>query len=309
VVDQEKIKVLVVDDDINIVRVLTRVLKTMFDVFPANSGEEALTILRHNKIHVILSDQRMPSMTGVELLAKVKKLSKATVRILLTGYSESNDVVSSVNEAEIFRYVSKPWKNSDLIETVAEAGNISLKLNGLSNTLTTDSENDDSVLQATALVVSENLQLIADVKQLMNDKLQVLVCNKIDECLAIDEENPIKVILIELHLFSSVKLGFIKMLKRSHPHILVILVTSSERDSKTIIGLINEGQIYRYLTAPVSLGQLRLYLNSALQYQKRLRDQPGLLQLHSTQAIADKDTYKQGLNFFKKMKSLFSFDR
>ena len=120
--------ILIVDDESRIVRTLDRLVRPHAQTFLAGSGAEALDILRKNRIHVILSDQRMPEMTGVEFLAQAKQLSSNTTRILLTGYSDLTAVENSVNEGEIFRYITKPWNNDELLEVVKQAAEISLKL-------------------------------------------------------------------------------------------------------------------------------------------------------------------------------------
>ena len=79
-------------------------------------------------MHVIISDQRMPVMPGVELLRQAREISPHSVRILLTGYSDLASIVGSINDGEVYRFISKPWDNQDLQTTVAEAVTIALEL-------------------------------------------------------------------------------------------------------------------------------------------------------------------------------------
>ena len=86
-------------------------------MFTAENGALALEFVKRFGIHVVVSDQRMPSMTGVELLRQVKELSPNSVRMLLTGYSDLAAIVGSINEGEVFRFVKKPWDNAEMQKT------------------------------------------------------------------------------------------------------------------------------------------------------------------------------------------------
>lgn len=300
-------KVLIVDDEPSIIRTLARVLKPHFQVFSASSGEEALTIIRHNQIHVILSDQKMPIMTGVQLLSKVKLLSSSTVRILLTGYSELDDVVSSVNEGEIYRYISKPWDNANLIDIIAEAARASMHL---PQTIPASESIKDHEIKApevkedTVLVVSDSVELIGEVERLAGSEVRVKGYGQTKDCLKHISQEAAIIIIIELTLFSKEELDFINSVKQLHPHILTVIITSAEKDSGKIIALINEGKVYRYLSKPHSLGQLRLYLSSAMQYQKKLMNSPQLMALHG--AVIDDDKELQSDNFPMRAKKFLS---
>src|ERR1700757_527929 len=92
-----------------------------YEVFFAEGGQQALELLKKQAVDVIVSDQRMPGMTGIELLRAARDLNPHAMRILLTGYSDLNAIIGSINEGEIFRFVNKPWSNEDLSTTVARA--------------------------------------------------------------------------------------------------------------------------------------------------------------------------------------------
>ena len=116
----ERPVVLVVDDEPQIGLLLARQLRNRFDVVLATSGAEALGLLHNRKIAVVVSDQRMPEMTGSELLTAICAESPDVVRILLTGYSDLDAVVRAVNDAKIFFYLTKPWQQAE-IERVLES--------------------------------------------------------------------------------------------------------------------------------------------------------------------------------------------
>ena len=97
-------------------------------MFTTTDGNKALDFMRKYQVHVIISDQRMPAMPGVELLRRSREVSPRSVRILLTGYSDLAAIVGSINDGEVYRFISKPWDNNDLQTIVAEAVTIALEL-------------------------------------------------------------------------------------------------------------------------------------------------------------------------------------
>ncbi|MCQ8104544.1 EAL domain-containing protein [Methylomonas sp. SURF-2] len=121
-VAERKPSVLLVDDEPNILSALKRVLRRDgYEIFTAQSGEEALEILANQPVMVILSDQRMPNMTGTEFLSRVKILHPRTVRIILSGYADLNSITEAINKGEIYKFRTKPWDDDELRNDVREA--------------------------------------------------------------------------------------------------------------------------------------------------------------------------------------------
>lgn len=118
----KKPTVLVVDDEPSILSALRRLLAmASYRVLTAESGAAALEALGANEVDLIISDMRMPGMSGADLLSKAQAIYPQTMRILLTGYSEIESVVRAVNEGGIYRYLSKPWDEHDLLLTLKQA--------------------------------------------------------------------------------------------------------------------------------------------------------------------------------------------
>ena len=113
---------LLVDDDVEIGAALNRLLRQEgYKILCARSGQEGLELLARNEVHVIVSDQRMPGMTGVEFLTRVKELFPKTVRIILSGYADLNSVTDAINHGAIYKFLTKPWDNESLCANVLEA--------------------------------------------------------------------------------------------------------------------------------------------------------------------------------------------
>jgi EAL domain-containing protein (putative c-di-GMP-specific phosphodiesterase class I)/CheY-like chemotaxis protein len=113
---------MLVDDEPNIVASLNRLLRPLgHKILQAHSGREGLALLEQHKVDVIISDQRMPEMTGVEFLSITKERFPDTIRIVLTGYAEIETVINAVNKGSVYRFLAKPWEESDLLDALHKA--------------------------------------------------------------------------------------------------------------------------------------------------------------------------------------------
>lgn len=114
-------KLLIVDDELPNLRLLERLFRHDYQVLTASSGHEAIKLLEQNDVATIVTDQRMPEMTGIELLKKTEELRPHMVRILLTGYTDVEALVEAINCGLVYMYVSKPWNNDDLKLRISRA--------------------------------------------------------------------------------------------------------------------------------------------------------------------------------------------
>lgn len=115
--------ILCVDDEIDNVQALERIFRQEYTVLKATSGKQALEILDQNPdtVSVIITDQKMPEMTGVEFLTRSLDKNPDAIRLLLTGFTDVDSVISAINSGRIYRYLTKPWDPVDLQNTVARA--------------------------------------------------------------------------------------------------------------------------------------------------------------------------------------------
>src|SRR5262245_29520504 len=113
--------ILLVDDEPEILFSLRGLLRREFELYTAEGGAQALEVLREHPVHVIMTDQRMPEMTGVELLRRAGGEWPEAIRIIFTGYADIKAVVDAVNEGHIYRYLTKPWDPDGLVATLHEA--------------------------------------------------------------------------------------------------------------------------------------------------------------------------------------------
>ena len=115
-------EILFVDDEDFILDIVKAIFEhDGISILTAKSGEEALDLVRTREIAVLVSDHHMPGMMGLELLSRVKAISPDTVKILMTGFADLDTAMEAINRAEVFRFVVKPWENTQLLELVKDA--------------------------------------------------------------------------------------------------------------------------------------------------------------------------------------------
>ncbi len=110
-----KPSILVVDDEQRSLESIERILGDRFDVFTANNTNDAMQILQEQWVQVLLCDQRMPDMTGVEFSEKVRDEYPDVIRMIISGYTEAGDIIDAVNKGGIYQYITKPWHPDELI--------------------------------------------------------------------------------------------------------------------------------------------------------------------------------------------------
>ena len=113
--------ILIVDDEPDVLFSLKGLLRHEFELHTAESGDEALQILAEHAIHVIMTDQRMPGMSGTELMLQAREKYPDAIRVVFTGYADIKAVVEAINTGGLYRYITKPWDPDELIETLHTA--------------------------------------------------------------------------------------------------------------------------------------------------------------------------------------------
>jgi DNA-binding NtrC family response regulator len=112
---------LIVDDEPNVCDSVHDLLRREFRVLKAHSAAEGYQIMQREEVHIVMSDQRMPQISGVELLTSVKARYPQAIRMLFTGYSDLESVIAAINQGHVFQFVRKPWQPEDLLLAVRQA--------------------------------------------------------------------------------------------------------------------------------------------------------------------------------------------
>lgn len=119
-----KINVLYLDDEHNNLNSFKASLRRDFKIFTALNAEEGLVIAQQEDVHVVIADQRMPGMTGVEFFEQLVKFKPEPIRILLTGYSDISSVIDAINKGEVYRFIDKPWNIEQIKNAIKNAADI-----------------------------------------------------------------------------------------------------------------------------------------------------------------------------------------
>ena len=273
---QKRGRLLFVDDEERIVNALRFLFRNDYDVATATSGAAALELIRRQAPHVLVSDQRMPGMTGVELLREAKEIAPNAVRILLTGYSDLAAIVGSINDGEVFRFISKPWDNEDIRKTIAQAVDIGI---GLADTAAAPPIMPEK-LDAAVLVVTQDKNISDAVKKVVGPTCPVNHATDLDSAFSSLGEKQTAVIVADVASSSDAVIPVFKILKREHPEILTIIVTHAS-DSELVIELINQAQVFRFLTKPLSADLLRQHIKAALVRYQAFVQTPELTRSHA----------------------------
>lgn len=296
--------VVCVDDEPRILNSLNMLLKKDYQVRTMTQGEEAIAYLKTNRVNVILSDQRMPKMTGVEVLQQASVVSPNTVRILLTGYSDLSAVIGSINDGEIYRFINKPWSNEQLraivqrasaiadglwLDTTMSSPSVPEQPPALVPSLATTRSPSSTEESAAILVLDESEQTLRHIKSLPGFAYrQLFGAKNLDAALTLLDQHPIGVVVTDLQCGQDNILEFINLLKQEYPLIVTIVITKL-MDFSAIVSLINDGRIFRYLPKPVTTKSLEVALILALKRHQRCVANPTLLEQFSaaTQATLE----------------------
>ena len=267
-------KVLCVDDEPGLLRSLRWLLRGQYEVAVASSGFDGLALLGAEDFDVVISDQRMPGMTGTEFLERVREVSPRSTRLLLTGYSDFNAVLSSVNDSEVFRFVSKPWDNQKLLETVGVAAKVArMPRAAWSDFQDTVSADGSEAFHETVLVFDHDAGAVAQWRAAVKGAGKLLCTSDIGDAVNHLARQKVAVLITDIRGAQSQQMDLIRAVRRNQPHV-VVLVCSQERDSVVIGRLINECQIYRFIAKPTCPEQLNRTLRSALSRHRQLLAMP-----------------------------------
>lgn len=281
-----KPRLLLVDDEERILRSLSMLFRGRYELMVTTDCGAALRAVASSRVHVVVSDQRMPQMRGAELLRQVRERSPQTMRILLTGYSELDAVVASVNEGEIFRFVTKPWDAAELSNTVRQAAEIAGSLFAADAPAPQPAVAAPDAAEA-VLVIDDDAEVYESVVHTLGGlpgapAPQAIWARSIDEALAALERHPVGVVVSEMAVRGENLGSLLKPLKAQRPEIVTIVLTPFD-DVSAFIGLINQAQVYRLLPKPLRRGAFGMSLASALRHHRQLRGAPVLRHAHAVE--------------------------
>ncbi len=315
--------ILFVDDEQRVLNSMRALFRREFDLFLTTDGAEAVRIAANNRIDVIVADQRMPGLSGIEVLDQVKKMSPNTIRILLTGYADPAAVNDSINIGEVFRFLGKPCAPKVLRETLRLAVHAtrpathtnpprlepvaaiqSAARQAPEVALDVTSSNELPVLRPVPLgqprssppqmkqpakevgvVVYTVDSAFAEtaIRTISNERSTLLATSLIRAMRALEEDSS-GVLITDITTEFARLQRIISALKQCVPELVTVVVADS-RDSNNMISLINYGQVFRYEQKPVAPNQLLQDIDAAAAKHVNLRNNPEMASRHTVEDI------------------------
>ncbi|QFT21912.1 Hydrogenase transcriptional regulatory protein hupR1 [Pseudomonas sp. THAF187a] len=264
------VRILFVDDEERILRSLALQFRRHYEVLTESDPLRALQRLRDEHIHVLVSDQRMPQMSGAQLLAEAREIAPDTLRILLTGYSDLDAAVEALNNGGIFRYLTKPWDQQEMAFTLRQAAELAVR-------------------QAQPLLATTHEQLSAPLSLLLLDDEpdtlavvgefcvagghRLLRARNLAEAMLQLNNERVDILVSDLKLAGEDTAPLLKTLAQAHPRLLSLVVTPFQ-DTQALLRLVNEAQIFRYLPKPIRRGLFDKGLKAAAEQAAIWRAQP-----------------------------------
>lgn len=265
-------RLLFVDDEARILRAL-RALFREHEVWTCDAPAQAAALAREHDVDVIVCDQRMPGVEGVEVLRACRESAPRAMRILLTGYADLKAVLGSVNEGEVFRYVNKPWDNATLRALVEQAARIAREAPLPAAVHANEDERAQWRAEVCVLVIEDDPLVQRRLREILAPYYSVRFAGNAERALQIMEQHEVGVLISEADADGGTMADLLRLLKHSHPEIAAVVITERANAQKAI-DLINEGQVYRMLLKPVRMGSCRLSVDSALGRYWSLKQSP-----------------------------------
>jgi DNA-binding NtrC family response regulator len=312
----KRANVLFVDDEKRVLTSMRAMFRREYNVSLASSGLEALEVLGREDIDVIVSDQRMPGMTGVEVLKAFKDHAPNAMRILLTGYADQEAIAASINEGEVFRYLTKPCPQEVLKQTIAlaveavkgpqvqamkaaTAGAVPIPDTPVARLIEPVAQPgealpaDDCVAPVASgpapvvlegkdvelLLLSNDPQLTTALDKALEQSHVLHAVEHIDQAVQALEKHAIGVLITDIAINADEVQALTSQLKAHVPE-LVTIVASDHSDAHRLIDLINGGQVFRFLLKPIKPKQTSIWIESAVGKHVELVRHPELLARH-----------------------------
>lgn len=318
---ENRARVLFVDDEQRVLNSMRGMFRRDFDLFLTTDGASAVKIAAVNPIDVIVADQRMPGMSGIEVLDIIKRLSPNTIRILLTGYADPSAIEGSINRGEVFRFLNKPCPPRELRETLElaiqstrtvrdsrpprlagsrqapkAAGQSEAPRKRIRNELPVlrpveeigagrqAEMTSDSAKDVGVVVYTMDSVFAETALRTISSERNTMLATSLIKAMQALESDSSGVLITDITTDFARLQRIIGALKQHVPD-LVTIVVSDTRDSNNMISLINYGQVFRYELKPVAPTQLRVDINAAAIKHITLRNNPHLETRHTVDGL------------------------
>ena len=300
----QKPKIAFIDDEPRILRSLKMHFRQSHDVFTTTDATELMKYVSEHDVQVVISDQRMPDKQGTEVLRDIKEASPNTIRILLTGYADLNAVIDSVNDGEIYRYITKPWQNDELKKIVNKATEIAQQMQDITQNMKQGDESQ-SFMNASSkrniLVLDDDESIYQEIKNQFKSTYTVSWASNLEQAAKLLQKKKFGVTITDATLNEENITPIVYALKNIQPDLMVLMLTEF-KDAHMVIDLINKGQVYRCLPRPTNFSIMSISLDRAFEHHERLVQQPILATRHHVEEVPEAETF----NFSERLKGFFA---
>jgi serine/threonine-protein kinase len=297
---RQDVSLLFVDDEVRILTALQALFRGRYRVQVCDDPRKAVEMIKSTQFHVLVSDQRMPGMLGVDLLRQAREISPRTVRILLTGYSDLASIVGSINDGEVWRFINKPWDAQDIQNTIAEAVALATEAPDVPAwQMPPPPRFDEAVL---ALDPADELAPL--LLSSFGEQHWVARARDVEEAVQVMREREVAVLVADLDTDHARVKTLLHLVKREFPQILSLGITAAV-DAEVLIELINQTQVYRFLNKPVSARQLEEHVRAALNRYRTYQATPALARV-AQQVQAPKEPAPAAGGLLERLKSIRS---
>ncbi|MCW5623765.1 MAG: protein kinase [Burkholderiales bacterium] len=263
--------ILFVDDETRILTALHALFRSQYRVHTADDPRKALELVKSTPFQVVVSDQRMPHMLGVELLRQVREIAPKSVRILLTGYSDLASIVGSINQGEVWRFINKPWDSQDIQRTIAEAVAVAEETPEVPAwQMPAPPRFEESIL-----TLDPGDELTPLLVRTFAERHWVAQARDLEEAVTLLQEREVAVLVADLDAGHQEIKSLLHLLKREYPQIVTLAVTQAV-DAELLIDLINEAQVHRFVSKPFDPAQLASYVEAAMNRYHTYKATPAL---------------------------------
>lgn len=300
----QKPKIAFIDDEPRILRSLKMHFRQSHDVFVTTDATELMKYVSEHDVQVVISDQRMPDKQGTEVLRDIKEASPNTIRILLTGYADLNAVIDSVNDGEIYRYITKPWQNDELKKIVNKATEIAQQTQDITQNMKQGDESQ-SFMNASSkrniLVLDDDESIYQEIKNQFKSTYTVSWASNLEQAAKLLQKKKFGVTITDATLNEENITPIVYALKNIQPDLMVLMLTEF-KDAHMVIDLINKGQVYRCLPRPTNFSIMSISLDRAFEHHEKLVQQPILATRHHVEEVPEAETF----NFSERLKGFFA---
>ena len=256
--NSDKPHILYVDDEENNLVALKAAFRRYYQIHTAKSAREGIAILKQHPVELIVTDQRMPEMTGVQFLEAVIPDYPDAIRMVLTGFSDVEAIIKAINTGRVFRYITKPWDEQELKMTIDGALSLFREQQENRTPMNLRQHKPD------ILYVDDEEHNLMSFHATFRRSYTIHTATSAREGMQILRQQPIQLVITDQRMPEMTGVDFLAAILPDYPDVIRIVLTGFS-EIEAIIKAINSGQVYRYVSKPWDEKDLKITIDKALE--------------------------------------------